>query len=173
VRGIMKVVIGGLIVLAIIVVAASVLSLVLSHRGSQRPSTLSGSKTAPSPSTPASPSAQPRILTGSWVPSEGSVVWTDRPGNVGYDFGQTAPHPGGLLISKQGGAYKITLVSSTGARYPATTHAAGKLLGVLVSRDPLFYLKQTAPDTLSMYDYEGQFQLAMDFKRGSPSPPGP
>jgi hypothetical protein len=29
-------------------------------------------------------------MSGSWVPSRGGVVWTDKPGEVGYDLGVKA-----------------------------------------------------------------------------------
>ncbi len=50
IRGIVSVVIGGLIVLAIIVVAALVLNTALSHSEAQKPSKPSGSTSAPSQS---------------------------------------------------------------------------------------------------------------------------
>ena len=126
-----------------------------------------------------SPSAEPSGMTGSWVPRRGSVVWTASDGTVGYDFGQKAPRPGGLLISKEGVSYKVTLVSRNGLRYPTVTKMDGVKLNVYFGAEshtigaPFFYLNLTATDILSMYAYDGQWQDAMDFKPGSPSSPRP
>lgn len=126
-----------------------------------------------------SPSAEPSGMAGSWVPGRGSVVWTASDGTVGYDFGQKAPRLGGLLISKEGVSYKVTLVSGNGSRYPTVTKMDGAKLNVYFGAEshtigaPFFYLNLTATDILSMYVYDGQWQDAMDLKPGSPSSPRP
>ena len=71
-----------------------------------------------------------RSMAGSWVPAKGSVVWTDSAGTTGYDFYPKAPRPGGLLISKHGGGYKVILVSDDGSRYPTVTKMDGTRLDV-------------------------------------------
>jgi hypothetical protein len=101
VRGIMKVVLGGLIVLAIIVVTASVLNIVLSHRGSQRPSTLSGSTTAPGPMPSTSPPAE---ATGMSALKHAGIHHVEF-------------SPGHML--KPGNAYSGPLSPSPSARKPA------------------------------------------------------
>ncbi len=109
-------------------------------------------------------------MSGSWVPSRGSVVWTDKQGTSGYDFGGTAARPGGLIISKDGGGYKVTLVSRDGSRYPTIAGMGGARLEVFVGGAlvPMFFLSQAATNTLSMEAQEGGFVHVMDFKRGSP-----
>ena len=111
-------------------------------------------------------------MSGSWVPSQGSVDWL---GGDGYDLGQVASRPGGLVIAKEGGGYKVTLVSSDGSRYPTSTKMEGARLGIYLGGEgaPLFFLTQTASDTLSMQtngNNPPNLEHVMDFKQGAPSP---
>ena len=112
-------------------------------------------------------------MGGSWVPAHSGVRWTVS-GGPGWDFSGNVPRHGGLVISKEGGSYKVTLVSVDGSRYPTVTKMDGAKLDVYSSPGahslgaPDFYLKLSAAHTLSMYEYEGQWQLTTDFKPGSP-----
>lgn len=94
---------------------------------------------------------------------------------MGYETYQKAPRPGGLVISKDGGGYKVILVSRDGSHYPTVTKMDGARLDVYFGAEshplgaPFLYLKLTAADTLSMYVWNGQWQDEMTFKPGSPS----
>ena len=175
-RGIVKVVIGGLVVLAVIVVAALVLNTVLSHPGAQKPSRASGNASAPSSMPSTLPPTEATGMSGSWVPAKGSVDWTDTFSQVGYGFSVAASPPGGLFISGAPGHYAVVLVSSDGSRYATTTKTAGDTLDVYVSveDDPgtnglLFSLKQRAPHALAMYGFDAPHRRIADFKPGDPT----
>jgi hypothetical protein len=119
-------------------------------------------------------------MSGSWVPSPGSVVWIDSQaatgGTTGFELGGKATRPGGLIISNEGGGYKVTLVSRDGSRYGTSAKIDGARLGVTFGGQaaPFFYLTQTASDTLAMYEQvtgagvTTKLVHVTDFKPGSP-----
>jgi len=113
-------------------------------------------------------------MSGTWVPADSGVRWTVSSGTTGWDFSSSIPRRGGLVISKKGASYKVILVNVDGSRYPTVTRMDGAKLDVYLGPQghalgsPDFYLKLTAADALSMYEYEGQWQLTTDFKPGSP-----
>ena len=120
-------------------------------------------------------------MQGSWVPVKGSFHFTFRVttggSESGYTFDPRSTKLSGVIVTKTGDRYGVTLVSNDGTRYVADRAVIqGAMLHVTIN-DWSFFLAQNRPNQLQwLIDVDGKPATAdaKDLQPGSlPAAPSP